>query len=147
MSSESRFSGAEVDLVMHATENEGRILHVIQDHLSVSPERFSYSASDGHYKNRILYLRALLSSPEANELAVRMISLLGTADREDLARNIYQHSDERGNFYLRLDKQRLCRGKVALSSTDSVRIKFKPIKRYKSTSNIESYRGLLSSTE
>jgi RNA-binding protein len=72
---------------------------------------------------------------------------LSSADREELSRNLREYSDEKGSLYLRLDKQKICHGKVSLSETDAIRVRFKPIKRYKPSGNIESYRGLLSSTE
>jgi RNA-binding protein len=87
------------------------------------------------------------SSREAGDLAARILSLLNQADRQQLSDRIYEYSDEKGNLYLRLDKQRLCQGKALLAETDSVRFKFKPVRRYKPSGNIDTYRGFLSSTE
>jgi RNA binding exosome subunit len=147
MPDEPKFSGAEISLVLHATEDEGRVLHFVEEALSVPADRFSSSHSKGHYKNRIMLLKAMMSSQEAGDLALRIMSLLNSADREELSRNLQEYSDEKGNLYLRLDKQKICQGKVSLSETDAIRVRFKPIKRYKPSGNIESYRGLLSSTE
>jgi RNA binding exosome subunit len=143
-----RFSAAEVNLLLHATEDGGKVLQSIQDILKVPSERFSSIPSEGHHKNKILLLKAILSSQEAGELALRIMSLLNSSDRERLSSALPEYSDEKGNLYLRLDKQRICQGKVSLSETDAIRIRFKPIKRYKPSGNLESYRrGLLSSTE
>lgn len=142
-----RFSAAEVNLLLHATEDGGKVLQSIQDLLSVPSERFSSTPSEGHYKNKILLHKAMLSSQEAGELALRIMSLLNSSDRERLSSALAEYSDEKGNLYLRLDKQRICQGKVSLSETDAIRIRFKPVKRYKPSGNLESYRGLLSSTE
>ena len=147
MPDEPKFSGAEINLVLHATEDEGRVLHFVEEVLSVPANRFSSSYSKGYYKNRILLLKAMMSSQEAGNLALRIMSLLGSIDREELSRNLREYSDEKGNLYLRLDKQKICQGKMSLSETDAIRVRFKPIKRYKPSGNIESYRGLLSSTE
>lgn len=147
MPDEPKFSGAEINLVLHATEDEARVLHFVEEVLSVPADRFSSSYSKGYYKNRIMFLKAMMSSQEAGDLALRIMSLLGSVDREELSRNLRQYSDEKGNLYLRLDKQKICQGKVSLSETDAIRVRFKPIKRYKPSGNIESYRGLLSSTE
>lgn len=147
MPDEPKFSGAEISLVLHATEDEGRVLHFVEEALSVPADRFSSSNSKGYYKNRIMLLKAMMSSQEAGDLALRIMSLLSSADRAELSRNLREYSDEKGNLYLRLDKQKICHGKVSLSETDAIRARFKPIKRYKPSGNIESYRGLLSSTE
>jgi RNA-binding protein len=143
----TKFSAAELNLVLHATEDEGKVLKSIQDVLMVPAERFSSQPSEGHYKNRISLLKATLSSQEAGDLALRVMSLLNSMDKDQLSRNLHEYSDERGNLYLRLDKQRMCQGKVSLSEIDAIRIRFKPVKRFKPSSSIENYRGLLSSTE
>ena len=142
-----KFSAAEVNLLLHATENGGKVLQSIQDLLSVPSERFSREPSEGHYKNKILLLKAMLPSREAGDLATRIMSLLNSSDRDLLSRALPEYSDEKGNLYLRLDKQKICHGKVSLSETDAIRIRFKPVKRYRPSGNLESYRGLLSSTE
>jgi RNA-binding protein len=128
--------------VLHATEDEGRVLKAIEDVLLVPSERFSSSPSEGHYKNKILLQRAILSSHEAGSLAKRVISLLNSADREHLSRLVHEYSDEKGNLYIRLDKQRMCQGRVSLSETDAIRIRFKPVKRYKPSGAIQGYAGL-----
>ena len=142
-----KFSAAEVNLLLHATEDGGRVLQSVQDLLSVPSERFSSEPSEGHYKNKILLLKAVMPSQEAGKLVHRIMSLLNSSDRERLSSALPEYSDEKGNLYLRLDKQRICQGKVSLSETDAIRIRFKPVKRYRPSGNLESYRGLLSSTE
>jgi RNA-binding protein len=137
-----KFSAAQINIVLHATEDEGRVLKAIEDVLLVPSERFSSSPSEGHYKNKILLQRAILSSHEAGSLAKRVISLLNSADREHLSRLVHEYSDEKGNLYIRLDKQRMCQGRVSLSEIDAIRIRFKPVKRYKPSGAIQGYAGL-----
>lgn len=137
-----KFSAAEINVVLHATEDEGRVLKAIEDVLLVPSKCFSSSPSEGHYKNKILLQKAILSSHEAGSLAKRLISLLNSADREHLSQLVHEYSDEKGNLYIRLDKQRMCQGKVSLSETDAIRIRFKPVKRYKPSGAIQGYMGL-----
>jgi RNA binding exosome subunit len=137
-----KFSAAEINIVLHATEDEGRVLKAIEDVLLVPSERFSSSPSEGHYKNKILLQSVILSSHEAGSLAKRVISLLNSADREHLSRSVHEYSDEKANLYIRLDKQRMCQGRVSLSETDAIRIRFKPVKRYKPSGAIQGYAGL-----
>ena len=49
----TKFS-VEINLVLHATEDEGKVLKAIEDMLLVPSKRFSSSSSEGHYKNKIL---------------------------------------------------------------------------------------------
>jgi RNA binding exosome subunit len=141
----ARFSGAEASLVVHSTEDGGKILGSLQETLRLPMERFSSTPSEGHYKNKILIFSAIFSSREANDLASLIAAGLSSTDRQELLRSMEQFSDEKGNLYLRLDKQRLCQGKISVTTADSIRIKFRPVKRYRPTSNVETYRGLFTS--
>ncbi len=137
-----KFAAAEINLVLHATEDEGKVLNAIEETLLVPSSRFLKSSSEGHYKNKILLQKATLSSKEAALLAKRVISLLNSADREHLSRLVDDYADEKGNLYIRLDKQRICQGKVSLSETDAIRIRFKPIRRFKPSDTVQNYMSL-----
>jgi RNA-binding protein len=137
-----KLAAAEINLVLHATEDEDKVLKAIEATLLVPSVRFSRSVSEGHYKNKILMQKAMLSSKEAAMLAKRVISLLNSADRAYLSRQIDDYADEKGNLYIRLDKQRICKGKVSLSETDAIRVRFKPIRRFRPSDSVQNYVGL-----
>ena len=55
--------------------------------------------------------------------------------------------DDKGTLHIRLDKQRICEGKIQLSDIDSIKIKFKPrlfFSRFKQDYVLE-FRRLLGS--
>lgn len=137
-----KFAAAEVNLVLHATEDEGKVLKAIEEILLVPSTRFLRSSSEGHYKNKIVLQKAILSSKEAAMLAKRVISLLNSTDKEHLSRLVNDYADEKGNLYIRLDKQRICQGRVLLSETDAIRIRFKPIRRFKPSDSVQNYMTL-----
>lgn len=137
-----KFAAAEVNLVLHATEDESKVLKAIEEILLVPSTRFLRSTSEGHYKNKIVLQKAILSSKEAVMLAKRVISLLNSTDREHLSRLVNDYADEKGNLYIRLDKQRICQGRVLLSETDAIRIRFKPIRRFKPSDSVQNYMTL-----
>ena len=77
-------------------------------------------------------------------------------DRENLFSNLDKYIDEKGNLYLRLDKQKICKNKISLSDTEGIKIKFKVNKnqiiQYKKSGKVEneiyfSYRRLIRSLE
>lgn len=137
-----KFAAAEINLVLHATEDEDKVLKAIEETLLVPSVRFSRSVSEGHYKNKILLQKAMLSSKEAALLAKKIISLLNSADRAYLSSQIDDYADEKGNLYIRLDKQRICQGKVSLLETDAIRVRFKPIRRFRPSDSVQNYVGL-----
>jgi RNA-binding protein len=140
-----KFAAAEVNLVLHATEDESKVLKAIEEILLVPSTRFLRFSSEGHYKNKIVLQKAILSSKESAMLAKRVISLLNSADREHLSRLVDDYADEKGNLYIRLDKQRICQGRVSLSETDAIRIRFKPIRRFKPSNSVQNYMTLFHS--
>lgn len=144
---EAHFSAAEVNLVLHATEDQQKVLAAVEKALAVSPAGFATVPSEGHFGNRIMLAKATLSSRGANDLAARILSALNRADRQLLAGRVQDYTDEKGNLYLRLDKQRICQGKVSFAENDAIRIKFKPVGRYRPSGSMDTYRGLFSSIE
>lgn len=145
MSNRPKFSSAELNVVLHATEDREKVLMSIENNLAVPAGSFSDESSEGHFGNKIVLLKAVMTSEEAGVLALRVLSALNSPDRLKLTYSIGQFSDEKGNLYLRLDKQRMCQGRVSLAESDAVRIKFRPVRRYRPSDNVETYRGLLSS--
>ena len=138
-----RFSSAEINIVVHATENEKKILDSLYGILSIPAEKFISSVSDGHWGNKISILTATIDGQVAKELILKIISLLNSVDRYHLSNFFDKYVDEKGNLYVRLDKQRICKGRISLSDMDSIRIRFRPVKRYKPSSNLQNYRVLL----
>jgi RNA-binding protein len=120
------FSAAEIKIIVHATEETDSILRTINSTLNVPPDTFSVVKTEGHWGNEILLLTGTLGKNEANSLYRKVeASLLQNYD--ELLSNFF---DEKGNLYIRLDKQRLCRGKVSISESDSIRIRFRNAMRY-----------------
>lgn len=145
MPDEPKFSAAEVDVVLHATEDREKVLASVEIALGVPAADFAGKPSEGHFGNKILLLKATVASKDAGQLAAKITSSLNSADRQKLADHFEDYSDEKGNLYLRLDKQRICQGKLSLVESDAIRIKFKPVRRYRPQGNMQAYRGLLSS--
>jgi RNA-binding protein len=141
-----RFSSAEINVVIHATENENKILHSINDVLSMSTDKFLTTTSEGQWGNKIMLLTVTIDSRAAKDLALKIIHSLNSVDRNILSNFFDKYVDEKGNLYIRLDKQRICKGKISLSESDSIRIRFRPVNRYKPSDNLQNYRGFFSSS-
>jgi RNA-binding protein len=126
------FSAAEIKIIVHATEEKDSILKHLDSTLDIPPDTFSVVKTEGHWGNEILLLTGNLGKNEANSLYRRVeASLLESYD--DLLSNFF---DEKGNLYIRLDKQKLCRGKVSFSESDPIRIRFRNVMTYGSRKSI-----------
>ncbi len=144
---ENHFSGADISCVLHATEDENNVLKSASETFSISKDRFFFKRLEGHWGNPIIYLIALLDSKEAWTTALKIMLSLNPLERNQLKESLHDLVDEKGNMYIRLDKQGMCRGKINLSEFDSVRIKFRPVKTFRKLSNVPDYKVILSLDE
>ena len=145
-SNDAGFSAAEINIIIHATENENKILQSVNDVLLIPVQKFSTIISNGHFGNKILLLRANIpDSQQANFLALKIVCTLKSYERDQFMTFLERYIDEKGNLYIRLDKQGICRGKVLLSESDSIKIRFRPFRKYRAGHDIvQGYRRLLS---
>ena len=120
----------DVRAFAHATEDLDKVLAAVRN---VMPQElactvvFKETALKGHHGNPITLFEARIKSRNmAQAFLEKLASEMNMIDKEQLNSEILQHL-ERGNLYLRLNKQSSFRGKVKLGSTDPihVRIHFK----------------------
>jgi RNA binding exosome subunit len=141
--------GAEINLLIHATEDKERMLNLITDLLRTDKHELNSTRLIGHWGNHIDMVKARLEGKRARDLSTFIFSSLDIYDRESLLKSLDDHVDDKGNFHLRVDKQKVCEGKVELSEVDSIKIKFSPklfFSRIKDDYNNE-YRRLLDSND
>ena len=121
------FSSLDVSVLAHATEDDNKITKVILEYFekSSSSKQIKVIITEGHWKNpitriNITFLRHL------DEYFNNIINDLTRAyGKDELDLYLKNNVDLKGSIYLRLDKQKLCLGKLELSDNDAVRIVFR----------------------
>ncbi|HSA72502.1 MAG TPA: RNA-binding domain-containing protein [Nitrososphaeraceae archaeon] len=121
---------ASIHVVAHATEDIQKILNKMQDVFLIPREKFLISKAEGHWGNEISVIRAECEHDESSALLEGIISRLKIGEKNYLLGSISDSFDEKNNFYIRLNKQSVCKGIISLSEHDSIRIRFKPIKEF-----------------
>jgi RNA-binding protein len=129
------YSAADVRIIIHATEDKNKVIESICGIFCIDADRFRHTELIGHWGNRISLLTGNLESAEANRLVKKILLSLSSVEKNQLLSSSHSFIDEKGNLYLRLDKQRICQKRISLSDTDSIRFKFKPARRFKVNSN------------
>jgi RNA binding exosome subunit len=119
-----------VQVVAHATEDIPKLLIRMNEIFSIPKEKFLISQAKGHWDNEISLIRANCDHEESKVLLQGIISKLKSGEKNYLLHSISDSFDEKDNFYIRLNKQSMCRGIISLSEHDSIRIKFKPTKQF-----------------
>lgn len=117
-------------MVAHATEDIQKIIAKMNDVFLIPTENFLISKTEGHWGNEIWVIRAECDHSESSVLLERIISGLRIGEKKFLLSSISDSFDEKNNFYIRLNKQSVCKGIISLSEHDSIRIRFKPIKEF-----------------
>ncbi|MDW8045141.1 MAG: RNA-binding domain-containing protein [Nitrososphaerota archaeon] len=122
-----KISSIEISFIVHATEDEEKVLESIVKRLSIPREIFKVRRMEGHFGNPIQFYHARLTGNEADRFAERLFPSLDDIDKDLMRIELKKYIDEHGNLYLRIDKQTFFdeKGKLRLSQEDAVRIKLK----------------------
>ena len=145
------FSGSKVKIIIHATEDEEKIFRNAKELLDLdfsgnddNDSKTDIEKTQGHWGNPILLVNKNLDEIASNLLFKKIFKSISKTDKLQLTESIEDYVDEKGNFFLRLDKQKLCKTKISLGDVDSVKIQFKPVKKGNTKYRVflEQYRRL-----
>jgi RNA binding exosome subunit len=116
----------DVRVFAHATEDEEKVLIAVRSVLPselVAAVVFEKTHLTGHHGNPITLFETRVKERKAAQMVFeRLASGLSILDKEELSREVEQHL-EKGNLYVRLDKQSAYLGKLRLSSVDPVHLR------------------------
>ena len=143
MSVEANFASAEIELVIHATEDRQKVLSVIEGIVGIKPEEFAASNVKGHFGNEITLLKANINGKKATYIAYKIAGMMDYVDRTYMHDNFDLYVDDKNSLYVRISKQKLFERKIVLSQTDSLKIKFRADRGFQPKSEMESYRKFL----
>jgi RNA-binding protein len=121
------FSSVDISILVHATEDENKILnHILENFkLSTNVVTIDFVKTEGHWKNPIMRL-IISTSSDIDRLYKDLFNQLRiNYGSEDLDQYLKNNLDEKGSVFIRLDKQKLCARALLLSDTDAVRMIFK----------------------
>jgi RNA binding exosome subunit len=126
LSSKTPVGYIDLRVFAHATEDPERVLTAVRNVLpseSVDSVVFKRSSLAGHHGNPIVLFEARVKDRRlVQAVFAKLCSGLGLMDKQVLAGEISGHL-ERGNLYLRLDKQSAFLGEVRLGSVDPVHVR------------------------
>jgi hypothetical protein len=116
----------DIRVFAHATEDLEKVLEAVRNTLpsdSVDIVAFGRTALTGHHGNPITLLEARIKNRKmAQAFLDKLASGLSLIDKEALSSEIARHL-EKGNLYIRLDKQSAFSGELKLGSTDAIHLR------------------------
>jgi RNA binding exosome subunit len=115
----------ELSTIAHATEDPSKVDKALQNMLQDIHQPFTRRYLEGHHGNPIVKIEAKLAYEDASQFAYMLIHKLSKSERLIILRDLQLHSDDDGNLYIRVDKQRLLQGTLQIAEDDPIRVKIK----------------------
>ena len=126
MSSKPPIAYIDIRVFAHATEDPTKVQKAVQN---LMPEElaqtlvFEKTNCTGHHGNLIILFTTKLEDKKLLPKAMEKIGAeLGILDKEELQQNLKLHV-EKGNLFLRFDKQSAFLGALKFSQTDPIHLK------------------------
>jgi RNA binding exosome subunit len=118
----------DVRFCAHATEDQDKVLKAVYNVLaSDEPEEIEFTKSnvEGHYGNPITFFETRIKTKKPIKALIDNISRnLSSLDKDELT-NTVDKCVEKGNLYIRLDKQAAFQNKMKLVMSDPIRIRIR----------------------
>ncbi len=122
----SSIQSLEVSYLVQATEDEEKIRKAVATLLGGEPP-VERQEAEGHYGNRIIWIRHHLTGGEAEAALGAIVARLGKEERAAILGELDSLLDEHNSLYVRLSKQVLVeKGAAVPASSDPIRLKVKP---------------------
>jgi len=118
----------EISFFAHATEDENKVIEAVRHLLPTAQVEnivFKRSSLRGHHGNPITLFEAKIEEKETVRAVVENLSSgLSPLDKESLLREVELHV-EKGNLYLRFDKQAAFQAQFKLGISDPIRVRLR----------------------
>jgi RNA binding exosome subunit len=126
LSSKISIGYIDIRVFSHATEDTERVLNAVRNMFppgEVDNVVFKKNSLTGHHGNQIVLFETRIKEKKAVEaIFCNLSSGLSSLDKEQLSSEIKQHL-EKGNLYIRLDKQSAYLNELKLNPTDSIHLR------------------------
>ena len=126
LSSKTPIAYIDIRVFAHATEDPDKVLNALRNTLpkeSVDTVAFKRANLTGHHGNPIILFETRIKERNvAQAVFEKLSSGLSILDKELLSSEIKQHL-EKGNLYIRLDKQSAYMNEIKLCQTDPIHIR------------------------
>ena len=110
-----------INLILHATENENKVLESLENVFDVDQENFQIEQVPGHFNNPILLITSKLKKKNAQNFIKVFFSKMKKDDFEEVFENVEDYVTSSG-LNLRISKQKLVSENLTMSKEDAIKI-------------------------
>ncbi len=111
----------KINLILHATENENKVLESLENVFDVDQENFQIEQVPGHFNNPILLISSKLKKKNAENFIRVFFSKMKKDDFEEVFENVEDYVTSSG-LNLRISKQKLISKNLVISKEDAIKI-------------------------
>ena len=118
----------EITTLVHATEDESKVVNAVRNLFPRGSEPPAYQSTrlEGYFGDPITALKYHVKNRrQATDFLDNLVAGLSSLDLQTLLDELPQRIDGTKNLYVRLDKQKAYLGRFALERHDSIRVKAK----------------------
>ena len=111
----------KINLILHATENEKKVFEELENNFQVEQSEFQVEEVSGHFNNPILLISSKLKRKTAQNFVSLFFSKMKKEEFEEIFNYVEDYVTSSG-LSLRISKQKLMSGILALSREDTIKI-------------------------
>ena len=111
----------KINLILHATENEKKVFEELENNFQIEQSEFQVEEVSGHFNNPILLISSKLKRKTAQNFVSLFFSKMKKEEFEEIFNCVENYVTSSG-LNLRISKQKLMSGILALSREDTIKI-------------------------
>jgi len=111
----------KINLILHATENETKILEKLENVFHIEQKKFQIEEIPGHFNNPILLISSKLKKKSAENFVRVFFSKMKKTDYQEIFDNVEEYVISSG-LSLRVSKQKLISEILTISKEDAIKI-------------------------
>ena len=111
----------KINLILHATENEKKVFEELENNFQIEQSEFQVEEVSGHFNNPILLISSKLKRKTAQDFVSLFFSKMKKEEFEEIFNYVEDYVTSSG-LSLRISKQKLMSGILALSREDTIKI-------------------------
>ena len=111
----------KINLILHATENEKKVFEELENNFQIEQSEFQVEKVSGHFNNPILLISSKLKRKTAQNFVSLFFSKMKKEEFDEIFNYVENYVTSSG-LSLRISKQKLMSGILALSREDTIKI-------------------------
>ena len=111
----------KINLILHATENEKKVFEELENNFQIEQSEFKVEEVSGHFNNPLLFISSKLKRKTAQNFVSLFFSKMKKEEFEEIFNDVENYVTSSG-LSLRISKQKLMSGILALSREDTIKI-------------------------